>query len=99
MATHTLEAMFSHYTAVTVQEQNVGDKEVDQSSGAMPAATIPPARRCEVRMEYRSMSSYEMLEAIDEESVFIEQGETFALNRSPEGMLLFMDFMGRAPHE
>ena len=41
------------------------------------------------------MCSYEALEVIDEESVVIEQGEAFALNRSTEGMLLFM---GRAPH-
>ena len=46
-------------------------------------------------MEYRCMCSYEVLEVIDETSVVIEQGEAFALNRSTEGMLLFM---GRAPH-
>jgi hypothetical protein len=46
-------------------------------------------------MEYRGMCSYEVFEAIDEESVVIEQGEAFALNRSTEGMLLFM---GQAPH-
>ena len=95
MATHTLEAMFSRYTAVALQEQNVGIKEFDEVSGVMPAATIPPGRRCEARMEYRCMCSYEVLEVIDETSVVIEQGEAFALNRSTEGMLLFM---GRAPH-
>lgn len=95
MATHPLEAMFSRYTAVTLQEQNVGIKEFDEASGVMSATTIPLGRRCETRMEYRCLCSYEVLEAIDEESVVIEQGEAFALNRSTEGMLLFM---GRAPH-
>jgi hypothetical protein len=46
-------------------------------------------------MQYRSECSYEVLDAIDEESVVIEQGEAFALNRSAKGMLLFM---GQAPH-
>ena len=95
MAMHSHEAMFSPYTAVTPQEQNVGIKECDEVSSVMPAATIPPVRRCEARMEYRCMCSYEVLEAIDEESVVIEQGEAFALNRSTEGILLLM---GRAPH-
>ena len=46
-------------------------------------------------MEYRCMCSYEVLQAIDGESVVIKQGEALALNRSTEGMLLFM---GRALH-
>jgi hypothetical protein len=36
-----------------------------------------------------------MLEIIDEKSAVIEEGKAFALNRSTEGMLLFM---GRPPH-
>ena len=97
MATHTLEAMLSHYTytAGTLQEKHVGNTEVDQASGVMPATTIPPGRRCEARMEYRCMCSYEVLEAIDEESVVIGQGEAFALNRSKEGILLLIAL---APH-
>ena len=95
MATHTLDAIFSQYIAFRRQEQNVGIEEFDQTSGVMSAATVLPGRRCEVRMEYRCMCSYEVIEVIDEESVVIEQGEAFALNRSTEGMLLFM---GRAPH-
>jgi hypothetical protein len=95
MATHTLEEMLSHSAAARLQEQNVGNNDVAQASAVMPAATIPPGRRCEARMEYRCVCSYEVLEAIDEESVVIEQGEAFALNRSTEGMLLFM---GQAPH-
>jgi hypothetical protein len=61
----------------------------------MPAATIPLERRREARMDYRQMCSYEVLEAIEEKSVVIEQGETLALNRSAEGVLLLM---GQAPH-
>ena len=95
MATHTLEAMLSYNTEVTLQEQHVRNREVDQASGVMPATTIPPGRRCEARMEYRCMCSYEVIEAIDEESVVIGQGEAFALNRSTEGLLLLIAL---APH-
>ena len=41
-------------------------------------------------MEYRCICSYEMLEVINEDSVIIAQGEAIAVNRSTEGMLLFM---------
>ena len=41
------------------------------------------------------MCSYEVIEAIDEESVVIGQGEAFALNRSTEGLLLLIAL---APH-
>jgi hypothetical protein len=40
------------------------------------------------------MCSYEVLKAMDNESVILKQGEAFALNRSMEGLLLFM---GRPP--
>jgi hypothetical protein len=95
MATHTLKEMPFHSAAARLQEQNVGNNDVVRASAVMPATTIPPGRRCEARMEYRGMCSYEVFEAIDEESVVIEQGEAFALNRSTEGILLFM---GQAPH-
>ena len=95
MAMHTLEALHSHDTAVTLWKQHVREKEIDQASGVMPAVTISSERRCEARMEYRRMCSYEVIEAMDEESIVTEQGEVFALNRSTEGILLFM---GRAPH-
>lgn len=85
MATHRLEAMFSHPAAVTGREQNVGNKDIDQASAVMPAMATPPGRRCEARMDYRRMCSYEVLEAIEGKSVVIEQGEAFALNRSTEG--------------
>lgn len=95
MATHTLEAMLSQSTAVTQREQNVGNNDVVQAPAVLPSTTIPPGRRCEARTEYRGMCSYEVLEAIEEESVVIEQGEAFVLNRSTEGMLLLM---GQARH-
>jgi hypothetical protein len=96
MVTHTLKAVPSHSTAVTRWEQNVGNKDVDQAPAMMQASAIPPGRRCEARMDYRCLCSYEVLEAIiEEESVVIEHGEAIALNRSTEGMLLFMR---QAPH-
>lgn len=95
MATHTLKEMLSRYTAVTQPEQNIRDEDIDQASGVMVAAIISPERRGETRKEYRCRCSYETLEAIDEQSVVIERGDAFALNRSTEGMLLFMD---QAPH-
>jgi hypothetical protein len=96
MAMHTLEAMLSHSTAVAQWDWNVGNNnDVGQASAVVPARTIPPGRRCEARMDYRCMCSYEVLEAIEGESVVIEQGEAFALNRSTEGMLLLIAL---APH-
>jgi hypothetical protein len=81
--------------AVTSQEQNVGNNDVDRASSMMPATVISLGHRCEARMDYQSMCSYEGLEAIDEASVVIWQGNAFALNRSTKGMLLLM---GLVPH-
>jgi hypothetical protein len=96
MATHTLESMLSHSAAVTRREQNVGNKDIDQAPAVMPAMATPPERRCEARMGYRQMCLYEVIEAIEGKSVVIEQGEALVLNRSTEGILLFM---GQATHE
>jgi hypothetical protein len=90
MTMQNLEATLSPYAAVTLQEQNVENIDVDQASAVMPDTAIPPGRRCEGRMDYRCMCSYEVLQAIDEELSVIEQGNAFALNWSTEGMLLFM---------
>ena len=95
MAIYTLEAMLSHPAVVTRREQDVGNKDAAQVSAENPAMTIPLGRRCEARMAYQRMCSYEVLEAIEEKSAVIRQGEAFALNRSKEGILLLM---GRAPH-
>ena len=93
MATQALEAMLSHSAALTPLEQNLGDTDRpsvcrdasdDQSSGA-PGC---------VRVEYRGICTYEVLEAKDEQSVVIEHGEAYALNRSTEGMRILM---GKAP--
>jgi len=90
MATRSLGVMRSYHTLVTLRGQKVRNEEVAQASGVAPAATVSPERRCETRVEYRYMCSYEVLEVVGEKLVVIEQGEAFALNRSPEGMLLFM---------
>ena len=95
MATHIREATRPHSAVVTQRKLNVGKKDLGYASAVMPAVAIPPGRRCEARMDHRSMCSYEVLEAIDEELVIIWQGKAFALNRSTKGMLLFMAL---APH-
>lgn len=96
MATQTLDAMRSLSTAIIAQEQHIGEIDLHQASAVMSATTTPPARRGEARIEYRSMCTYEVLEANDDQSVVIEQGEAFALNRSTEGILLIM---GKAPQD
>jgi len=95
MATPTHEATPSLSVALTQREQNLGYTDFDPAFAVVPATATLPGRRCELRMDYRSMCSYEVLEVIDEESAVIEQGEAIALNRSPEGVLLFMR---QAPH-
>jgi hypothetical protein len=95
MTTQTLKAKLSHSTAATQQEQGVGNNDVDRASSVMPATTIPPEHRCEVRVDDQSMCSYEVLEAIDEELVIMREGKAFTLNQSTKGILLFM---GLATH-
>ncbi|MGH7180453.1 MAG: hypothetical protein ACREJN_00580 [Nitrospiraceae bacterium] len=95
MTTNVLEALFPGNTTVTGQEQRERNRDVAPSSGVIPGAPILPERRCEVRVDYRCMCTYEIAEAIDEELAFIEQGEAFALNRSAGGILLIM---GHARH-
>ena len=94
MAKRSLETRCSYNTTGTGWEQQVRDIEAAQAPSWVSAVTTPHDRRCEARKEYRCMCSYEVLEAMDDESVIIERGEAFALNRSIEGMLLFM---GRPP--
>jgi hypothetical protein len=90
MATRTLGVLRSYNTVPTLQDQKMRNREVAQASGMVPAATVFPERRCEVRAEHRCMCSYEVLEVVGDELVVIEQGEAFALNSSTEGMLLFV---------
>ncbi|HSL04351.1 MAG TPA: hypothetical protein VK901_12555 [Nitrospiraceae bacterium] len=89
MATHTSEA------TVVQKKHNARNTAAAHASAVMPGTAIDPDRRCEARMDYRHLCSYEVIEAIKEESVVIEQGKAIALNRSTEGMLLFMR---QAPH-
>lgn len=96
MARHSSESTPPQSSsAFQQQKQNVEHTDADHVSASTPGAAIDQERRCEARMDYRCLCSYEVLEAIDEESVVIEQGEAVALNRSAEGILLFMR---QAPH-
>ena len=90
MATHIRRAMLSPSALLTQRKQDGGNKDVDLASAVAPATAISPGRRCEARMDYRCLCSYEALKVLEGESVGIEQGTAFALNRSTEGMLLFM---------
>lgn len=49
-----------------------------------------PARRHEPRLDERKICAYELCESIDDESVVIQQGEVFTVNRSRHGILLLM---------
>ena len=95
MATNTLEPDCFAISEHTRKERELGDIDIDQVSAEMRAATIPPGRRSETRMDYRRLCPYEVIEAIEGTSVVIGQGEAFALNRSTEGMLLLMTLV---PH-
>ncbi len=79
MATHISDEMLSHFVPVT-----------NHASAVMPPTAISPQRRCEERMDYRHMCSYEIREIISGESVIIGEGGAFVVNRSTEGMLLLM---------
>jgi hypothetical protein len=93
MATHIQHIMRSHSPEDTQQEQEGGSHDTDHRSSLMPVTCL--GRRCEARMNYQCLCSYEVLEAIEEESVVIEKGKAIALNRSTKGILLFMR---QAPH-
>jgi hypothetical protein len=96
MATRTLEKILSYSAAVTQREQKAASKDVDHRFTGVPPTASSLGRRCEARRGYRCLCSYEVLEAIEERSVVIEQGKAFACNQSTEGILLVMR---RAPHE
>jgi len=95
MSTHISEPTLLYSIAVLQRKQNVENTDSDHRLVARSTTAIPPERRCESRMDYRWMCSYEMVDALEKESFVIEQGEALALNRSTEGTLLFMC---RAPH-
>ncbi len=90
MATHDDKILFFPSPESIGQEQNAVPRTVAQVPSEKPDTTAYLERRAEVRMDYKQSCSYEVLEAIEEESVVIRQGEAFALNRSKEGVLLLM---------
>lgn len=89
MATHDHKTI-SPSAGSTGPRQNVELKDAAQLSTEKSETTVRLERRGEARMDFRQSCSYQVLEAIEEESVIIRQGEAFALNRSKEGMLLLM---------
>ena len=95
MAKHSSESTLPQSSVFPQQKQKVENADADYASAAVLGAAIDQRRRCKARTDYRRLCSYEVLEAIEEESVVIEQGETVVLNRSAEGILLFMR---QAPH-
>lgn len=96
MELRSLEDMFSQYASVALQEQVVGVAESDQLIAAIPGEAGPLWRRGEARTASRQLCSYEVLEVAEGESFVIEQGEGYMLNRSAEGILLFL---GRSMEE
>lgn len=88
MATHTPEDMLSRSPAIPQRGWNVGNNNVDQAPVVLSATATSPGRRCEARMDYRRMCSYEVFETIGERSVVTGQGEALAVNRSMDGILL-----------
>ena len=96
MATHNPAARPSHFAADTEHETKVGNRDAGYASAVISTTAIPPERRGEARIDDRCLCSYEVLEAIEEESVVIGQGKAIALNRSTEGVLLFLRQAPRA---
>lgn len=60
-----------------------------------PGGSPVQARRREARVADQRIYAYEFCEPIDEETVVIQQGEVYSLNRSQHGILLLI---GRMPH-
>ncbi|HSN05693.1 MAG TPA: hypothetical protein VLS44_11945 [Nitrospira sp.] len=96
MEMRTLEKMISQYASVALEEESSEGADVEQSAAVISWEAGPLWRRCEARAAIRQECSYEVLDVTGDESFVIEQGEAFALNRSAEGILLFM---GRAFRE
>jgi hypothetical protein len=97
MAIQTLEELLSAAAAVFQQEQNLeNNKAVGSVSALLPSPTaVFPQRRCDERMDYRQMCSYEIRETFIGEAVVIGEGGAFVVNGSKEGILLLMAL---APH-
>ena len=97
MAIQTLEELLSHSADVFRREQNLENtKDIDSASALLPSPTAASQQwRCEERIDHRHMCSYEICETIGGESVGIEEGGAFVVNRSKEGILFLMAL---APH-
>lgn len=61
---------------------------------SVPPLAEVPTRRRESRVDERKLCTYELCESINEETVVIQEGEVFSLNRSAHGILVLM---GQAP--
>ncbi len=90
MELRSIEDMFSQYASVALQEQTGGEVEGDQPVAVISAEAGPLWRRAEARTASRQLCSYEVLDGAEGESFAIEQGEGYTLNRSADGILLFM---------
>ena len=90
MATRTLGISRSYNTGPMRQDRKMNNRDIAQASVMMPASSSPPERRGGVRVEYRCMCFYEVLDVFAKELVVVRQGEAFALNRSRDGILLFL---------
>ncbi len=89
-------AMHRFVKTITQGKQNAKNQDIDRTSDEMLAIPIPSERRREARKDFRCICTYEVLEAIEDKSVGIRQGQAFAFNQSAEGMLLLI---GIAPRE
>ena len=96
MATHIHEEMVFHSAVITQREWSVENNNFDQAPAVISTTAVSPGRRCEARMDYRRMCSYEVVEAIEERPVVIGQREAFAVNRSTEVMLLLIALVPHA---
>src|SRR5262249_30173388 len=90
MATRTFGISRSYNTGPVQQDRKMSNREIAQASVVIPAHSSSFERRCGVRVEYRCMCSYEVLDVFDKELVVVRKGEAFALNRSRDGILLFL---------
>lgn len=90
MTMQTHEETPTESVAVVQEGRKVESGNVDQASAEMSATAIPQGRRSAVRVNEQRKCSYEVLEAVEKESVVIGQGEAVALNQSAEGMLLLI---------
>lgn len=80
---HRLDGQWLAGTLETQAEETLG----------LTAST--PTRRHEPRSEDRKICAYELCESIDEESVVIQQGEVFTVNRSRHGIQVLMGYPPR----